>query len=348
MSSFSEPVCRSREPNGNLPGMILVLGGAGYIGSHMVKLLRQSGERHLVFDNLEQGHKAAVEGSALFVGDLRNADDLRRVFSQNPDIDIVMHFAAYIAVGESVREPGRYFENNTCAVLGLLETMREFGIAKFVFSSTAAIFGEPQYVPIDEAHPKNPTSPYGDSKLFVERICDAYDTAHGLKSVCLRYFNAAGADPEGVLGEDHHPESHLIPLAIWAAQGRAGALKLFGTDYDTPDGTCVRDYIHVDDLAQAHLLAVRHLRQAGDSRRYNLGNGQGFSVREVIDTVSKIAGTPVPFEGAPRRAGDPARLIASSEAIRRDWSWSPRYPDLHTIVEHAWRWFEAHPNGYAD
>jgi UDP-glucose 4-epimerase len=238
--------------------------------------------------------------------------------------------------------------NNTSAVIELLEAMRNAGISKFVFSSTAAVFGEPHYVPIDEAHPKNPTSPYGDSKLFVERILEAYDTAHDLKSVCLRYFNAAGADPESCIGEDHDPETHLVPVAILAAAGRKPALKLFGTDYDTPDGTCVRDYVHVLDLAEAHLLAVRHLREGGESRRYNLGNGQGFSVREVIETVSRVTGKEVPFEEAPRRAGDPARLIATSDAIRNAWGWEPRYPELETIVRHAWQWHESHPDGYAD
>lgn len=327
--------------------MILVLGGAGYIGSHMLKRLREAGEPHLVFDNLEQGHEAALQGSPLFKGDLRNRDDLRRVFAENPAIDVVIHFAAYIAVGESVQKPGMYFENNTVAVLGLLEEMREAGINKIVFSSTAAIFGEPQYVPIDEKHPKNPASPYGDSKLFVEKIFEAFDTAHGLKSVALRYFNAAGADPEAKIGEDHEPETHLIPVAILAAMGKKPALKLFGTDYDTPDGTCVRDYIHVLDLAEAHLLAVRHLRDGGDSRRYNLGNGQGFSVRQVINTVSQVTGLPVPYEEGPRRAGDPARLIAASDAVRRDWGWTPKYPELETIVSHAWNWHHTHPSGYA-
>jgi len=328
--------------------MILVLGGAGYIGSHMLKRLREAGEPHLVFDNLEQGHEAALQGSPLFRGDLRNVDDLRRVFQEHPDIDVVMHFAAYIAVGESVREPGRYFQNNTAAVLGLLEAMREAGVGKFVFSSTAAIFGEPQYVPIDEAHQKAPTSPYGDSKLFVERILQAYDTAHDFRSVCLRYFNAAGADPEAKIGEDHHPETHLIPVAILAAMGKAPALKVFGSDYDTPDGTCVRNYIHVLDLAEAHLLAVRHLREGGESRQYNLGNGQGFSVKQVIQTVERVTGKAVPHEEGPRRAGDPARLIASSEGVRNAWGWQPRYPELETIVQHAWNWHQSHPNGYGD
>jgi UDP-glucose 4-epimerase len=327
--------------------MILVLGGAGYIGSHMVKFLKEGGEEHLVFDNLEQGHRAAVGDAPFVQGDLRDAEALRRVFSEHP-VDVVMHFAAYISVGESVREPGKYWDNNTAGVLTLLEEMRRAGIGKFVFSSTAAIFGEPHYVPIDEDHPKNPTSPYGDSKLAVERMLKAYDVAHGLKSVALRYFNAAGADPEGELGEDHHPEEHLIPVAIEAALGKRPQLKIFGSDYDTPDGTCVRDYIHILDLAQAHLLAVRHLRSGGDSRQYNLGNGSGFSVRQVIETVERVVGSEIPKEEAPRRPGDPGTLIASSERIRRDWAWEPKYPDLQTMVQHAWDWRRAHPDGYGD
>jgi UDP-glucose 4-epimerase len=327
--------------------MILVVGGAGYIGSHMLQLLRDEGEAHLVFDNLEQGHREAVLDSPLVVGDLRNREDLRKVFRENPEIDVVMHFAAYIAVGESVQDPGKYYTNNTAAVLQLLEIMREFGVSKFVFSSTAAIFGEPETVPIDEGHPKHPTSPYGESKLMVETMLESFDTAYGTKSVCLRYFNAAGADPEARIGEDHHPETHLIPLCIWAAQGRIPALKVFGTDYDTEDGTCVRDYIHILDLAQAHLLAVRHLRGGGDSRRYNLGNGKGFSVRQVIETVASVSGERVPYDEAARRPGDPARLIASSDKIRADWGWVPKYPDLETIVGHAWHWHRTHPDGYS-
>jgi UDP-glucose 4-epimerase len=327
--------------------MILVVGGAGYIGSHMIKLLREAGETHLVFDNLEQGHEEALKGSKLFKGDLRDPATLKTCFEQNPAIDVVMHFAAYISVGESEKEPAKYWENNTCGVLNLLEAMCNAKLNKLVFSSTAAIFGEPQYVPIDEKHPKDPTSCYGDTKLAVERMLAKFDSAYNLKSVCLRYFNAAGADPSGEIGEDHHPEEHLVPLAIAAALGHRGSLKVFGTDWDTPDGTCVRDYIHVNDLADAHLLAVKHLRGNGDSRHYNLGNGRGFSVRQVLDTVSKVGGKPVPAEDAPRRAGDPAKLIASSEAIQKDWGWKPKYPELEQIVRDAWNWHEKHPDGYA-
>jgi len=327
--------------------MILVVGGAGYIGSHMLKVLREAGETHLVFDNFEQGHEPALQGSPAHRGDLRNPEDLQKVFEEHPDIDVVMHFAAYIAVGESVKEPGRYFKNNTVAVLGLMDAMRAAGVNKLVFSSTAAIFGEPQYVPIDENHPKNPTSPYGDSKLMVEKMLDAYDVAHDFKSVCLRYFNACGADPDAQIGEDHDPETHLIPVAILAAMGKRPPLTVFGTDYETNDGTCVRDYIHVLDLAQAHLLAVRHLRNQGDSRRYNLGNGQGFTVNEVIRAVERTTGKEVPHDAGPRRPGDPAKLIASAEKIRSEWNWRPSYPNLDDIVAHAWHWHRTHPNGFA-
>ncbi len=326
--------------------MILVVGGAGYIGSHMCKVLRDRDLGHLVFDNFSSGHHEAVQGSQVIEGDLRSRSDLDRAFASHP-IDLVMHFGAFISVGESVRDPAKYFDNNTCGVLTLLEAMRTHGVGKFVFSSTAAVFGEPQYVPIDEDHPKAPTSPYGESKLMVERILAAFDRAYGLQSVCLRYFNAAGADPSGVMGEDHTPEEHLIPVAIQAALGQRPALKVFGCDYATPDGTCVRDYVHILDLASAHLLAAEHLRQGGESRQYNLGNGQGFSVRQVIETVQAVSGKAVPHQEAARRPGDPARLIASSDKVRADWGWSPAYPALETIVEHAWRWHEGHPAGYA-
>lgn len=325
--------------------MILVIGGAGYIGSHMLALLRDRGEPHLVFDNLETGHRQALQGSRLFEGDLRHREDILRALKEN-SVDTVMHFGAYIMVGESVAQPSEYYWNNFVGVLNLLDAMRECAVLRLVFSSTAAIFGEPQYVPIDEEHPKNPTSPYGDTKLAVERLLASFDRAYGIQSVCLRYFNAAGSDPAGVLGEDHDPETHLIPATILAALGKTPGLKVFGTDYDTPDGTCVRDYVHVCDLAQAHLLAIRHLREGGESRQYNLGNGKGFSVREVIDTVERVVGRPIPRETAGRREGDPAVLIASSDRIKADWGWSPEYPDLATIVEHAWRWRQSHPDGY--
>jgi len=313
----------------------------------MCQLLRKSGEPHLVLDNLVQGHRAAVSESSFFHGDLGSSQDLERVFGENP-IDLVMHFGAFISVGESVRDPAKYWHNNAGAVLTLLDAMRAHKVTKFVFSSTAAVYGEPQYVPIDEDHPKSPTNPYGDTKLSVERALAAYDVAYGLRSVCFRYFNAAGADPDGRIGEDHTPEEHLVPLAIQAAMGLRPPLKVFGTDYPTPDGTCVRDYVHVLDIAAAHLSAVRHLREGGESRRYNLGNGEGFSVRQVIETVEKVSGLPVPREDAPRRPGDPAKLVASSDRIRKDWAWSPSYPKLESIVETAWNWHCHHPKGFND
>lgn len=328
--------------------MVLVVGGAGYIGSHMTQWLRNHEWPHLVFDNLEYGHEVAVTGSPFVKGDLRNEADLHAVFDANPEIDVVMHFAAYTYVGESVTEPGKYWKNNTSAVLALLEIMRERGIKKFIFSSTCATFGEPQRIPLTEDHPQNPISPYGQTKLAVEMILKDFDHAYGLRSVALRYFNAAGADPNGAIGEDHRPEAHLIPNAIFAATGKKPPLTVFGNDYDTPDGTCIRDYIHVADLAQAHALAISHLRDGGDSRFYNLGNGNGYSVAEVIKTVEEVTGLPVPRSIGPRRPGDPARLIGSSAKVKADWNWNPQYPDLRSIIEHAWAWHSSHPNGYED
>lgn len=314
----------------------------------MTQWLRNQGWPHLVFDNLEYGHEAAVTGSPFVKGDLRNEADLNAVFDAHPEIDVVMHFAAYTYVGESVTEPGKYWKNNTSAVLALLEIMRGREIKKFIFSSTCATFGEPQRIPLTEDHPQNPISPYGQTKLAVEMILKDFDHAYGLRSVALRYFNAAGADPNGAIGEDHRPEAHLIPNAIFAATGKKPPLTIFGNDYDTPDGTCVRDYIHVVDLAQAHALAITHLRDGGDSRFYNLGNGNGYSVAEVIQTIEEVTGLPVPHSIGPRRPGDPARLIGSSAKVKADWNWNPQYPDLRSIIEHAWAWHSRHPNGYVD
>ena len=314
----------------------------------MTQWLRNQGWPHLVFDNLEYGHEAAVAGSPFVKGDLRNEADLNAVFDAHPEIDVVMHFAAYTYVGESVTEPGKYWKNNTSAVLALLEIMREREIKKFIFSSTCATFGEPQRIPLTEDHPQNPISPYGQTKLAVEMILKDFDHAYGLRSVALRYFNAAGADPNGAIGEDHRPEAHLIPNAIFAATGKKPPLTIFGNDYDTPDGTCIRDYIHVVDLAQAHALAITHLRDGGDSRFYNLGNGNGYSVAEVIQTIEEVTGMPVPHTIGPRRPGDPARLIGSSAKVKADWNWDPEYPDLRSIIEHAWAWHSRHPNGYED
>lgn len=326
--------------------MVLVVGGAGYIGSHFCRCLREHGIEHVVLDNLERGHREAVGESRLVVGDIRNAASIGHVLDEHA-VDVVVHFAAYIEVGESVAQPAEFWTNNVLGVMNLVEAMRARGLNRLIFSSTAAIFGEPQRIPIDEDHPFTPRSPYGDTKLAVERLLDAYDRAYGFRSVCLRYFNAAGAAPDGTLGEDHQPESHLLPRAILAAMGKVPPLAVFGTDYDTPDGTCIRDYIHILDLAEAHRLAIAHLRADGDSRRYNLGNGTGFSVREVIQAVETVTGMSVPHTDAPRREGDPARLIASSARIRADWGWTPHYPALLTMAEHAWRWHRSHPNGYS-
>lgn len=326
-------------------GEILVAGGAGFIGSHCLKALRARGIPHFALDNLSKGHRAAVGASELVEADLNDPASLERALSGRK-VSVVMHFAASIEVGESVAEPGRYWQNNVVGTLNLLEAMRRHGVGAFVFSSTAAVFGEPERVPIDEDHPKNPASPYGDTKLAVEKILAASGRAHGLRSVVLRYFNACGADPEGELGEDHHPETHLIPRTLLAAHGRAPGLSLFGTDYPTPDGTCIRDYIHVSDLIDAHLLAVDHLLQGGESVSRNLGSGNGFSVREVIKAVEAVTGKSVPVTEAPRRPGDPARLIADSTAIRSQWGWEPRWTQLEDIVGHASAWMEKNPGGY--
>jgi len=328
--------------------MVLVVGGAGYIGSHMVRRLRESGTPHIVFDNFELGHRAAVKDSPIFEGDLRDPRSIDSVFETHPEIDSVLHFGAYTLVGESVTQPEKYWRNNVVAVLNLLEAMRTRGIDRFVFSSTCATFGIPVRVPIDESHPQNPINPYGETKLAVERILSNYSAAYGLRSVSLRYFNACGAHPSGEIGEDHRPEVHLIPNAIFAAIGQTGPLNVFGSDYPTPDGTCVRDYIHVEDLVDAHTMALDHLADGGESRCYNLGNGRGFSVREVIEFVSQVVGQAVPFVDADRRPGDPAELVGFSERIRRDWGWSPKYQDLGEIIETAWNWHRRHPHGYID
>lgn len=325
--------------------MILVVGGAGYVGSHLVEQLRLSKIEHLVLDNLSQGHLKSVEGSNFVKGDLLDRKSLEGAFDSNPQIDTVINFAASISVGESVREPAKYWSNNFLGVFNLLEVMRQAGVKQFVFSSTAAIFGEPKTPALAEDHSKNPINPYGQTKLAVERMLEDYDVAYGLRSVCLRYFNASGASLTSNIGEDHTPEEHLIPIAIAAAMGKRAALKVFGQDYATPDGTCVRDYVHVSDLATAHVLAVEHLRKGGESRRYNLGNGRGYSVAEVIEAVSRIGGQTVPWEPADRRPGDPAVLVASSESIRKDWGWQPKF-DLDQIVESAWNWHRRNPGGY--
>jgi UDP-glucose 4-epimerase len=316
---------------------ILVVGGAGYIGSHMTRMLLEEGHEPVVIDNLSSGHRDAVPARTFFKADLCHRVLLDTIFSRHR-FDGVMHFASCIQVGESMTDPGKYYWNNVASTLNLLDAMLKRGVTRLIFSSTAAIFGEPRYVPIDETHPRLPVNPYGRSKWMVEQILEDYERAHGLRHVCLRYFNAAGAHPSGTLGERHHPETHLIPLVLQAAAGQRASIRVFGTDYDTPDGTCVRDYIHVADLCQAHLLAMEYLAADGPSRAYNLGNGNGFSVKEVIDTARHVTSSPIHVEEDARRAGDPAFLVADSTLARRELGWRPQYPALETIVNHAWAW----------
>jgi UDP-glucose 4-epimerase len=321
---------------------ILVTGGAGYIGSHAVKALQARGFQVIILDNLVYGHQDLAQvnlPAKLEIGSISDRAFLDRLFTDHK-IDAVMHFAAYAYVGESVTDPAKYYWNNVVGTLTLLDAMREHGVKNFVFSSTCATYGNPQSIPIVEAHPQQPINPYGAGKLAVERILQDYDAAYGLKSVIFRYFNAAGADPDGQLGEDHQPETHLIPLVLQAAAGKRATVAIFGTDYDTPDGTCIRDYIHVADLAQAHILGLEYLLEHQDSQIFNLGNGSGFSVKQVIDTARSVTGRAVPFEECPRRAGDPAVLIGSSAKARQILGWQPQYADLTTIVKHAWDWHQ--------
>ncbi len=315
---------------------VLVIGGAGYIGSHMVKMLGQQGCRVTTLDDLSSGHRDAVLCGDFVQGNFGDRAVLDAVLSQG--FDAVMHFASFIQVGESVQQPDKYYRNNVTYTLGLLDAMRAHGVNKFIFSSTAATFGEPQYTPIDERHPQQPINPYGRTKLMVEQALADYDKAYGFKSVCLRYFNAAGADPQGQLGERHDPETHLIPLILQAASGRRPHISVFGQDYDTPDGTCIRDYIHINDLCSAHWLALQSLMSGQSSQAYNLGNGNGFSVQEVIDAAKQVTGRNIPVQHAPRRAGDPARLVADATQARQKLGWQPQYADLATIVLHAWAW----------
>ncbi|MGJ3501241.1 UDP-glucose 4-epimerase GalE [Piscirickettsia salmonis] len=319
---------------------VLVVGGAGYIGSHMVLCLQQAGIHAVVLDDLSSGHKeviAAIKGCELVQGDLGDKGLLRQLF-QRYQFDAVMHFAAFIQVGESVEKPATYYDNNVAKTLSLLDVMREFAILNFIFSSTAAVYGEPQYSPIDISHQKAPVNPYGRSKWMLEQILADYDVAYGLKATCLRYFNAAGADPEGRTGECHDPETHLIPLILQTAAGKRESIAVFGRDYDTPDGTCLRDYVHVSDLCAAHLLALEKMMKTGQSARYNLGNGQGFSVQQVIDMAIQVTGKKVKVVDAPRRQGDPARLIADASLAEKELAWLPKFADLPTIIEHAWQW----------
>ncbi len=318
---------------------VLVVGGAGYIGSHAAKALNGRGARVVVFDSLKRGYREALKWGEFVKGDLLDPASLDAVFASRP-IDAVMHFAAYAYVGESVEKPGLYYENNVGGTVNLLNAMARASCNKIIFSSTCAIYGEPEKLPLTEDHPKRPINPYGRTKLMVEEILRDFEGAEGLKHVCLRYFNAAGADPDCETGERHDPETHLLPLAILAAMGRGKTLRIFGTDYPTHDGTCVRDYIHVTDLAEAHLLALGHLMGGGASKNYNLGNGNGYSVREVLNETSRAVGRPVPAEETARRPGDPAVLVGSSELIRSELGFSPRYADLPTIVDTAVRWHQ--------
>lgn len=324
---------------------ILVCGGAGYIGSHMVAELLENGQDVVILDNLEKGHKDALLGGKLYVGDLRDKEILNKIFTEN-DIEAVIDFAAYSLVGESMTEPLKYFNNNVYGTISLLEAMKEHNVKYIVFSSTAATYGEPECVPILENSKTIPTNAYGESKLLVEKILNWCDKAYGIKYTTLRYFNAAGAHINGKIGEDHSPETHLIPLILNVALGKRDEILIFGDDYDTKDGSCIRDYIHVSDLASAHSLALKRLMNGGESRIYNLGNGTGFSVKEMIDIARKVTGHEIPAKVAPRRAGDPAILIASSEKAMKELNWKPKFNSVETIIETAWNWHKNHPNGY--
>jgi len=323
---------------------VLVTGGAGYIGSHTVRMLVEAGHDITVLDSLEKGHREAVHPKAVFVqGDISDRSVLDQVLA-GAKFDAVLHFAAYIEAGESMQKPERFLVNNTARAYVLLEAMINHGVPRFIFSSTAAIFGDPQYTPMDEAHPKNPTSTYGYAKYQVEQGLDWLNRLRGLGVCCLRYFNASGCSQE--LGEDHSPETHLIPLILQVAAGERPHISIYGSDYPTPDGTCVRDYIHVLDLAKAHVLALETL-QPGESRAYNLGNGQGYSVRQVIEAARKVTGHGIPVQESERRPGDPAFLVAGSDKIRTELGWEPAYPELERIVESAWNWKQRFPKGYA-
>ena len=327
---------------------ILVLGGAGYIGSHTALELVKAGNEVVIADNLVTGYRKAIpEGAKFYEGDLRDSDFLDNLFHQEK-IDAVIHFAAYSLVGESVTNPLKYYDNNLCGTKVLLEAMVKNNVDKIVFSSTAATYGEPENIPILETDRTCPTNPYGETKLAMEKMFKWTAEAHGLRYVSLRYFNACGADESGEIGEAHTPESHLIPLILQVPNGKRETISIYGTDYDTPDGTCIRDYIHVTDLAQAHILAVQYLNNGGESDIFNLGNGVGYSVREVIETARKVTGHPIPATETSRRAGDPARLVASSEKAKSVLGWKPVHDSLEEIISSAWNWHKNHPNGYND
>lgn len=317
--------------------MILITGGAGYIGSHLVKLLGEKGYDTVTYDNLSRGHRDMVISGEFIKGDLSDKDLLIKTF-KNYDMEAVIHFAAFSLVGESEIDPHSYYRNNVANGINLLGAMLDAGVKKIVFSSSAAVYGEPIRVPIEEDHPTVPTNVYGNTKLIFENILRKYNLTYDLSFVSLRYFNAAGADPEGIIGEDHSPETHLVPLILDEVLGRKNNITIFGTDYDTPDGTCIRDYIHVSDLAEAHILALRQLKDSSMKTIYNLGNGQGFSVREVIEAVKRVTGAEVSVVEGDRREGDPARLVASSKKIIKELGWKPAFADLNVIIETAWKW----------
>jgi UDP-glucose 4-epimerase len=325
---------------------VLLCGGAGYIGSNMTALLADAGYEPIVYDNFSKGHRAAVEGFKVVTGDLADYNLLVQTL-ESFDIDAVMHFAAFIEVGESVKNPLKYYRNNFSNTANLLSAMEEAGVSKFVFSSTAAVYGIPQKCPITEDDSTEPINPYGHSKLSVEKMCGFLSDSGKLNFAALRYFNAAGAGQDGKIGEDHDPESHLIPLTIQAAMGKRDSIKIFGNDYPTPDGTCVRDYIHIDDLCTAHLLALEML-DCENHLVFNLGNGNGYSVRQVIETVKKISGRDFKVEEVPRRAGDPPVLTADATAAKRKLGWQIKYPSLEQIIRTAWQWHSSHPDGYND
>ncbi|MEW6019739.1 MAG: UDP-glucose 4-epimerase GalE [Pseudomonadota bacterium] len=323
---------------------ILITGGAGYIGSVVAEMCLEAGDEVVIYDNLSTGHRRSVPEEAAFIeGDVADAALLARTF-QERGTEAVIHMAGFIEAGESMKNPGKYFLNNSCRPLGLLDAMHATGVMKILFSSTAAVYGDPRTELLAEDHPQDPTNAYGESKLIFERQLDWYDRIYGIKHAALRYFNAAGAS--GERGEDHHPESHLIPLVLKAALGQRDHIEIYGTDYPTGDGTCVRDYIHVRDLAQAHILALKHI--GGESLHYNLGNGRGYSVRQVIDAAREVTGVDFGVVEGPRREGDPVVLVASSEAISRDLGWRPEHPDLADIIADAWEWHRSHPDGYGD
>ena len=327
----------------------LVLGGAGYIGSHTVDRLIEKGEKTIVVDSLVTGHRQAVNKDAKFYqGDIADKDFMRQVFKENSDIDAVIHFAAYSLVAESMKRPLKYFDNNTAGMVKLLEVMNEFSIDKIVFSSTAATYGIPEEVPIKETTPQNPINPYGESKLMMEKIMRWADKAYGIKFVPLRYFNVAGAKPDGSIGEDHMPETHLLPIVLQVAMGKRDKLQIFGDDYNTPDGTNIRDYVHPLDLADAHILAVDYLKAGNPSTAFNLGSSTGFSNREILEAARKVTNKEIPAEIAPRRGGDPDVLVASSTKAREVLGWKPQFDDISKIIETAWKWHTLHPEGYQD